>query len=225
MKKNKSNTFIKYKLIIFVLLFTSCQSDSEKAKIISNRILKIEKLRQSKNINRAYLNSLDDSLNMIKIDLSNEDLNKYFNSRLNKELDSVKNNIFMARIYYTIIGNTYSYESPLHKVKRKLNNYEIEDEIKEYIDIEFKDDNKCEIRTYYFSKFVEDWYKDGYLLFVNDTFIFTSTLKVGIDPTTEIGTYNYIGNKKFEVSNGLILKVENEQDGVAKLYKKINSNY
>ena len=213
----------KYNLILVIIFFVSCNSDNQKGKVLLSRIIKIDQLRQSQNINTVYLNSLDDSLNIIKVDLLNESLNEVNKSKIINAIDSVKKNIFLTRLNKVITGNTYSYESPFYKMKRRIGSVKdlFEDEIKENIDFKIIDKKNVLITKHYYSQFVREVWNDGYLVdYVENVYGGTIKIRYGIPSETEFGTYNYIGEKKFQISNGFILQIDNEQNGEVKIYKK-----
>ena len=61
------NSYFKY-FVIF--LFISCNSQNKIQEDFKARILKINILSESQNINSSYYNALDDSIRVIKYDLS-----------------------------------------------------------------------------------------------------------------------------------------------------------
>lgn len=128
-------------LLAFPILIVSCNSDKEIVDGLSNRILKIDSLIDSLNKNNnannyltiningntrisfqaAYdLNFLNDSINIIKIDISTNKIKDENKVILFKLLDSISNNILIARLTKeeefkkSIIGNSI-----------KISNYEV----------------------------------------------------------------------------------------------------
>ena len=124
-------------LLAFSILIISCNNDKEIVDGLSNRIFKIDSLIHSQNktynVNNYVtgntgiifqavhdFNVLNDSINIIKIDISTNKIKDENKVILSKLLDSISNNILIARLTKeeefkkSIIGNSI-----------KISNYEV----------------------------------------------------------------------------------------------------
>jgi hypothetical protein len=198
------------------IVLQSCNSDKEIVEGLNNRILKINTLINSQNKGTYYLNILDDSINIIKFDISTakiKDENKVIVSKL---LDSISNNILIARLTNCIIGKKFSISS------EQRGNTKIFDDAPQappgtenIIDI---------FKRGYTSTFTT---LTVYIKNENECEIIKSENSLmnqfaGILPTKrEGGTYKYIGNNTFEISTGFILKVTDVQNCKSELSIKI----
>ena len=111
--KTKNSILFFFAILSFVI--QSCNNDKEIVEGFNNRILKINTLINSSNKGTYYLNILDDSINIIKFDISTakiKDENKVIVSKL---LDSISNNILIVRLNNCIIGEHYSISSSTWK--------------------------------------------------------------------------------------------------------------
>jgi hypothetical protein len=209
------------------ILVQSCNSDKEIVEGLKNRILKINTLINSQNKGTYYLNILDDSINIIKFDISTakiKDENKVIVSKL---LDSISNNILIVRLNNCIIGEHYSISSSTWKqMLKKVTNLPIGQGVMDAyteglnkelslnnitITVYIKENNKCEIVTSYYSAMA------------NLTALYFGGLLGNMQKPAkkEIGTYKYIGDNTFEISNKMILKIKDKQNCKAELSIKI----
>ena len=209
------------------IVIQSCNSDKEIVEGLKNRILKINTLINSQNKGTYYLNILDDSINIIKFDISTakiKDENKVIVSKL---LDSISNNILVVRLNNCIIGEHYSISSSTWKqMIAKIKNLPIGQSVMDAyteglnkamtlnnitITIYIKENNKCEIVTSYYSAMA------------NFTAIYFGGLLGNMQKPAkkEIGTYKYIGDNTFEISNKMILRINDKQNCKAELSIKI----
>ena len=200
---------MKTKNIILLFLGTltivvqGCNSDKEIVEGLKNRILKINTLINSQNKGTYYLNILDDSINIIKY------------------------NILIVRLNNCIIGEHYSISSSTWKqMIAKIKNLPIGQGVMDAyteglnkamtlnnitITVYIKENNKCEIVTSYYSGMAN----------------FTAMLWGGLlgnmqkPAKKEIGTYKYIGDNTFEISNKMILIIKDKQNCKAELSIKI----
>jgi hypothetical protein len=210
MKTKKSILFF---FAILTLLIQSCNNDKEIVEGLNTRILKINTLINSQNKGTYYLNILDDSINIIKFDISTAKIKDENKVIVTKLLDSISNNILIARLTNCIIGNKYSISSEQYKLLKKNTGNDMEDAInqgisqallgsKTTITIYIKNETDCEIITSTFSNM-------GNLLAIYSGGLFGNGQKPA---KRESGTYKYIGDNKFEISNGFIIRVTDVQN-------------
>ena len=223
----KTKNIILLFLATLTIVIQSCNSDKEIVEGFKNRILKINTLINSQNKGTYYLNILDDSINIIKFDISTakiKDENKVIVSKL---LDSISNNILIVRLNNCIIGEHYSISSStwkqmIAKVKNLPIGQGIMDAYTEELNKELslnnititvyiKENNKCEIVTSYYSAMA------------NFTAMYFGGLLGNMQKPAkkEIGTYKYIGDNTFEISNKMILIIKDKQNCKAELSIKI----
>jgi len=98
-------------LLACSILIVSCNNDKEIVDGLSNRILKINTLIHSQNKGTYYLNVLDDSINILKFDISTAKIKDENKVIVSKFLDSISNNILIARLTNCIIGKKFSIAS------------------------------------------------------------------------------------------------------------------
>ena len=223
--KTKNSILFFFAILSFVI--QSCNNDKEIVEGFNNRILKINTLINSSNKGTYYLNILDDSINIIKFDISTakiKDENKVIVSKL---LDSISNNILIVRLNNCIIGEHYSISSSTWKqMLKSVKNMPIgqgfmdaytEKLNKELslnnttITVYIKENNQCQIVTSYYSAMA------------NLTAVYFGGLLGNLQKPAkkEIGTYKYIGDNTFEISNKMILRIKDNQNCKAELSIKI----
>jgi hypothetical protein len=203
-------------LLACTILIVSCNSDKEIVDGLSNRILKINTLIHSQNKGTYYLNVLDDSINIIKFDISTAKINDENKVIVSKLLDSISNNILIARLMNCIIGKKFSISSEQRGNTKMFDDAPNAPSGTENLIDLLKRSYTSTITTL-----------TVYIKNVNECEIIKSENSLmnqfaGILPTKrEGGTYKYIGNNTFEISNGFILKVTDVQNCKSELSIKI----
>ena len=129
----KTKNSILFFFAILSLVIQSCNNDKEIVEGLNNRILKINTLINSQNKGTYYLNILDDSINIIKFDISTAKIKEENKVIVSKLLDSISNNILIVRLTNCIIGKKYSLSSEQYKLLQKNTGNEIEDAINQGI--------------------------------------------------------------------------------------------
>ena len=212
----KTKNSILFFFAILSLMIQSCNNDKEIIEGFNNRILKINTLINSQNKGTYYLNILDDSINIIKFDISTAKIKDENKGIVSKLLDSISNNILIARLTNCIIGKKFSISS------ERRGNTKIFDDLpkappgtEKLVDLYLRGFTSTIITL------------TVYIKNENECEIIKSENSVmnqfaGILPTKrEGGTYKYIGNNTFEISSGFILKVTDVQNCKSELSIKI----
>ncbi len=187
-----------------LILLLSCSNDKKTVDTFTRRILKINLLTTSSNVDTYYLNSLDDSLRIIKSDLNLVKVQQANKDILTNLIDSVSEIIHVARVTNCIIGNEFSRKSKHtdKELKESLGGGEdiltkmfSDGQLTETVKI--KKNYECEI-----SHHIDDVASQ----FINGFY-------AGTDKRNYMSneTYKYIGNDEFQISNGWILKVTDAQ--------------
>lgn len=223
----KTKNIILFFFATLPIVLQSCNSDKEQVESIKNRLYKIGILTSSNNKGTSYLNVLDDSINIIKFDINSSKLKENNKVVLTKILDSISGDILISRLTNCIIGEHYSISSSTWKqMIAKIKNLPIGQGVMDAateglnkemtlnnitITVYIKENNKCEIVTSYYSAMA------------NLTALYFGGLLGNMQKPAkkEIGTYKYIGDNTFEISNKMILKIKDKQNCKAELSIKI----
>ena len=223
----KTKNIILLFFAILTIVLQSCNSDKEQVESIKNRLYKIGILTSSNNKGTSYLNVLDDSINIIKFDINSSKLKENNKVVLTKILDSISGDILISRMTNCIIGEHYSISSATWKqMIAKVKNLPIGQGIMDAyteglnkelslnnitITVYIKENNRCEIVTTYYSAMADLQAK-----------IWGGLLGDLQKPSKkEFGTYKYIGDNTFEISNKMVLKIKDNQNCKAELSIKI----
>ena len=187
------------------ILLISCNNDKKIVDSYNRRILKISLLTNSDNVDTYFLNSLDDSLKVINSDLNLLKIQQANKDILTNLIDSVSENIHVARVTNCIMGNKYS----------KTSNY-TDKELKESLG------GGNDIFTKMFSTgvltetvIIKNNYECETIHQINDVAAqLISDFYGGTDKRNKRSneTFKYIGNDEFQISNGWILKVTDPQN-------------
>jgi hypothetical protein len=210
------NSYFKY-FVIF--LFISCNSQNKIQEDFKTRILKINTLSESQNTNSSYYNALDDSIRVIKYDLSNSHIDEVNKNEINVLADSISRIIYIQRLYGCLINNKFflngfkqtGFETIKWRGFRTL--------FLPYYTIEIIDKNKCIITTKY-SKI--DYTSDSYRNVFPEDFIDNWDNQYYIKPKVDNVNYKYIGDNEFLISNRFTLKISNTQNCNVELFLKKN---
>ena len=188
------------------ILLISCNNDKEIVDSYTRRILKINLLSASDNVDTYYLNSLGDSLRIILSDLNTLKLQQPNKDILTNLIDSVSENIHVARVTNCIKGNKYKRTS-VYKDKELMEAGGKDNFILDMLStgkltetVIIKNNSECEII----------YQIDDIVGVFNAAFLLGTGTDIRNKRSNE--TYKYIGNNEFQISNGWILKVINPQN-------------
>jgi hypothetical protein len=210
------NSYFKY-FVIF--LFISCNSQNKIQEDFKTRVLKINTLSESQNINSSYYNALDDSIRVIKYDLSNSHIDEVNKNEINLLADSISRIIYIQRLYGCLINNKFFLNGFEQTGVETIKWRGFRTLFLPYYTIEIIDKNKCIITTKY-SKI--DPFSNPYgTVFVED-FIDNWNNQYYIKPKVDNVNYKYIGDNEFLISNRFTLKISNTQNCNVELFLKKN---
>ena len=192
----------------------------------------VNSLATSENASTYFFNNLDDSLNVIRSQVDRISLAENDRNYLKSLIDSVSNNIYVTRLTHCIIGQTYSISEPYTNDDKRINKAIKENDstnshdsssdvfakalVKEMLTgqkittIKIGAHNQCEIITSY----DEDDFSKGLAVMSLGQYNYK---KKG-DSTG--GTYSYLGNNEFRISNNWKVKVSNPQNCESSLVKE-----
>lgn len=182
--------------IIILAFIIGCNTNNEGEIVNSftNRINKIKILSTSDNASTYSLSALEDSIQILKLDLNQLNINNENKSQLSNLIESVYKEIRISRMIKCIVGETYSY------VHKKPGGDEYSDIFygnSIFTKVFLNNENNCTITSNYNGDFMSS---------VRDAFR-TALTGRGNGAKSKKGTYKYIGNDEFQISNGWIIKV------------------
>ncbi len=203
------------KNLLFLLLTTlflieGCKpDDTEIVKSFSNRIKKVEILSTSENTSEYTLPYLEDSIKIIKIDLSQLEINPKNKKILEQEIDSLSEKIHISRLKYCLIGSTFTIT---HSKPDGHNGNAIHDAVSDsfyggiFTSVKINGYDKCYILTNFNGNFDES---------------FTNALRSAFfgnnNAKRKAASFKYIGNEQFEISNGWVIEVTDLKNCKSKL--------
>lgn len=209
------NSYFKY-FVIF--LFISCNSQNKIQEDFKARILKINILSESQNINSSYYNALDDSIRVIKYDLSNSHLDEVNKHEINVLADSISRIIYIQRLYGCLINNKFFLNGFEQTGFEKIKISGFTNIFLPYYTIEIIDKNKCIITTKY--SLVNLSESDSYRGVFPENFTNDWNNQYYIKPKVDNVNYKYIGDNEFLISNRFTLKISNTQNCTVELFFK-----